>query len=305
MSDLLTHWAVFEDARRLAARDSEVCAEFSAALETETDIARLGALTRGGNRWAPALLARYRPAAAEPAAEPANVRRKLAFALGGIAHYAADVLMKPLMSRVAEADWHAAHAAMQRAGAGGPRAEVKVSIREVSAYYDCHVFRAVYGDGAEPPFAPERFLLAENKGEAARALESFARALFQRALLSCHTLAPPKDDAEPWLDRLFALLQPLYVSLDLYARVYAAPDPAKMALYEVETSFYRADDPAVRAARRAQHGEPLASADLDAALAEGANRGAYGQAVALALRRLREASAYWLGKTENPPDVRQ
>ncbi len=305
MSDLLTHWAVFEDMRRLAAHDAKVCSAFSTALEQETDIARLGALSRGGLRWIPALLARYRAATGVTPDDPVNARRKLAFALGGIAHYAADLLMKPLMSRVAQADWHAAHAALQREGAGGPRAQVKVSIREVSAYYDCHVFRAVYGDGVEPPFTPDRFLLAANTGDAAHALESFVRALFQRALLSCHTLAPPSDDVEPWLDRLFALLQPLYVSLELYARVYAAPDPAKMAVYEVETSFYRADDPAVRAARRAQRGERLAEADLEALLAENANRGAYGQAVALALRRLREGSAYWEGKTEIPPDVRQ
>ena len=305
MSDLLTHWAVFEDARRLAARDATITPAFQAALATETEIARLGALTRGGHRWIPELLQRYRPASDQPATRDGNVRRKLAFALGGIAHYAADLWMKPLISRVARADWSATDAAAQREGDGGRLAREKAAIREVSAYYDCHVFREVYRDGQEPPFTPDRALLLAHPGEAARALESFVRALFQRALLSCHTLSPPRENVEEWLDRLFALLQPLYISLDLYARVYANPDPDRVVAYEVETSFYRADDPIVRAARQIQRGESLPAAALDAALPEAANRSAYGRAVALALQRLREASAFWEGRTNQPPDVRQ
>lgn len=304
MSDLLTHWAIFEDARRLAAQDAAIHADFSRALDAETDIARLGALTRGGGQWVPALLARLRPnPAAVPIPNPDP--RKLAFALGGIAHYAADVRMKPLMSRVAKADWHRTHAALQRQGDAGDGAREKDSIREVSAYYDCHVFREVYRDGAEPPFVSGGALLGANTDPAGRALESFVRTLFQRALLSCHTLAPDRNDVEGWLDRLFDRLQPLYLSLDLYARVYANPDPAKMAVYEVETTFYRADDPVVRVARAAQRGQRLAGAEIEAALAPDANHGEYGRAVALALRRLREASAYWDRRTDNPPDVRQ
>ncbi len=305
MSDLLTHWAVFEDMRRLVQYDAGVCDDFKTALSKESEIARLGALTRDGQSWIPHILARYRPASGSSPQVAANGCRKLAFALGGIAHYAADVLMKPLISRVAQADWSVIDAAMQREGAVGLRGQTKTSIREVSAYYDCHVFRTVYSDGAEPPFTPERFLLADNRGKAGHMLEAFIRALFQRALLACHTLSPPADDVEGWLDRLFALLPPLYISLELYAQVYAEPDPAKLAAYEVETSFYRADDPAIQLARRAQHNmQPMAS-EIEAVIADGANCSAYGQAVALALRRLREASAYWEGKLEQPPDVRQ
>ncbi len=305
MSDLLTHWAVFEDMRRLAAQDAAVCGDFTQALEAESEIARLGALTRGGGKWVPALLARYRPGEAPVVPDSDTVRRKLAFALGGIAHYAADVRMKPLMSRVARADWNSTDAAQQRAATRSASAPEKVSIREVSAYYDCHVFREVYRDGAEPPFTPDGALLGANAGGAGRALESFVRALFQRALLSCHTLAPDTGDVDGWLDRLFVLLQPLYISLDLYARVYANPDPAKMAAYEVETTFYCADDPVVRAARAAQNGRRPAAGAIEAALAENANRGEYGRAVALALCRLRDASAYWERRTDELPKVQQ
>lgn len=305
MSDLLTHWAVFEDGRRLAAYDPGICAAFTNAMETETDIARLGALTRGGHRWIPAILSRYRPSGNAPHRDGSSVRRKLAFALGGIAHYAADVCIKPLMSRVAGAEWSATHAAMQREGVGEPDAREKAAIREVSAYYDCHVFRRVYADGAEPPFAREAHLLTEKQSEATRALEAFVRGLFQRALISCHTLGSPQDDIDGWLDRLFALIPPLYLSLDLYARVYTTPDPDKIVDYEVETSFYRAEDPVVCAARRAQRREPISEEQIATASAEGANRGAYGQAVALALRRWREASDYWEGRSQRLREFRQ
>ena len=78
-----------------------------------------------------------------------------------------------------------------------------------------------------------------------------------------------------------------------------------MAAYEVETTFYCADDPVVRAARAAQNGRRPAAGAIEAALAENANRGEYGRAVALALCRLRDASAYWERRTDELPKVQQ
>ncbi len=301
MSDLLTHWAVFEDCRRLSAQDPQIEPVFTQALQQECETARLGALSRGGNSWVPAVLTRQR----ETAAHGPPDLRKLAFALGGITHYAADVVMKPLMSRLAGADWSTTDGAMQKSRDGTPRTDGARSIREISAYYDCHVFREVYRDGAESPFDGAAFLLSANATEPGRALETFVRALFQRALLAWHTLSPAKADIDGWLDRLFAKLQPLYISLDLYARVYVTPDPAKLTAYEVATTFYRSDDPLIRLARRVQLESSAAPGELDAALTPAANASAYAAAVALGLVRLREASAFWQHRNPAPPDLRQ
>jgi hypothetical protein len=60
-------------------------------------------------------------------------------------------------------------------------------------------------------------------------------------------------------------------------RVAAAPDAAKLQRYRVETEFDIASDPATAAARAIQRGTQPSQAQIDAALAENANRGGYGQ----------------------------
>lgn len=147
---------------------------------------------------------------------------------------------------------------------------------------------------------------SDNPTRPGRALEAFARALFQRALLSSHTLAPDKQDLDGWMENLFARVPPLYIDIDLYVRVLEQPDPAKMEAYGVTTDFYRADDPVVRLARDVQHGRVMTdAARCAAAAAEGANHGGYGRALALALRRLQDASAYLTGACDTPPHVTQ
>jgi hypothetical protein len=295
MSDLLTHWAVFEDCRRLALLDDRVDADLAGTMEEERAFARLGALARGGAVFVPHVLASARAARRGGEEVP---RHKVAFALGGIAHYAADVMMKPLMSERAGSDWHETHSRMQRGEAPGAS-----PIREVSAYYDVHVFRKVYLAGAEEPFT--RFLLADNATDPGRALEEFVFSLFQRALLASHTLAPDRSDLDGWLDSLLARVQPLYVSVRTLARVFDDPDPAKTRAYGVEDAFYLESDPAIRVGRRAQRGDEVGAAELAAALAEDANSSAYARAVCRGLARLREASAFWRGESDAPPDLRQ
>ncbi len=297
MSDLLTHWAVYDDCRRLAAADHAVAPDFVRVMDTQREFARLGALARGGAQWVPAILTQARGRWNDTGGH-AHVERRVAFALGGIAHFAADVIMKPLMSELARAEWEAAHAAMQQ-----ERSEGAPSVREISAYYDTHVFRRVYLHGREEPFT--RFLTAGNATAPGQALEEFVRALFQRALLASHTLAPPKEDFDAWLDNLFARVQPLYLDIQMYTRVFEQPDPAKMACYAVTTRFYCDDDPIVMLAR-AVHGGAAATPDsLDSACEERANRGGYGQAVALSLRCLRHASRFWRGESATLPDLSQ
>ncbi len=46
MSDLLTHWAVFDDSRRLATHDARVEPLFNRLLTEKSDYARLGAMAR-------------------------------------------------------------------------------------------------------------------------------------------------------------------------------------------------------------------------------------------------------------------
>jgi hypothetical protein len=299
MSDLLTHWAIHDDCRRIVLADPRFEPDFASVLTTHNPTARLGAITRYGGKWVPRLLGSHRPDPGQTFDTAGRPGQRLAFALGGITHFSADYVMKPVMSRLAKADWNRTHHAMA-AGTAGSSA---VSIREISAYYDCHVFREVYLAGHEEPF--NRFLLLDHTAEPVRAVDQLIRSLFQRAILASHTFKPEPADADGWLDALLDHTQPLYLQIELYSRVYAAPDPAKLAAYEVESTFYRRDDRVLRLARSIQRREPTTPDAIDAATTPDANSSAYATAVALGVRTLGEAADYWRRRRPEPPDVSQ
>ncbi|MBW3623144.1 MAG: hypothetical protein KY468_07000 [Armatimonadetes bacterium] len=301
MSDLLTHWAVFDDSRRLAACDSMMEPLFNRLLE-ESDPARLGAITRYGSQWIPRIL---KSAAKDREASESDekAQQRIAFALGGILHFPADQIFKPLMSELTQADWDSTHHLMQGRQPGPGTVQDKVSIREISAYYDCHVFRKVYLAGHEEPFS--RFFVTENATEPGQELEAFVRALFQRALLSSHTLHPDMNDFDGWLDNVLSRIQPLYIDIGLYVRVFHQPDPQKMEAYRVETAFYRDEDPVIRLARAVQRGHRPGKEELDAAVDSPENRSGYATCLSMGVRLMREASAFWRGEVPEPPDVKQ
>lgn len=293
MSDMITHWAVFDEAMKLVRLDRRTDARLLAIVESQPDAARLGAITRFGSVWVPRILKDARSAGGT--LDDAG-KRRVAFAFGGIAHYPADEVLKPLMSRLARADWESAHHGMQLGDAGS------VSIREISAYYDCCVFREVYADGSAEPFSPAMFA---RMPAGAAGVEALVRTLFQRALLACHTFNPGQEDPVAAIDQLLAKIQPLYLDLDLYARVYADPDARKVESLGVYTHFYVRTDPTLALLRRVRAGERVSQDELEQATSRGVNAGGYAQAVAMAVRVLAQASDFWAGRRESPPDVKQ
>lgn len=303
MSDLLTHWAVFDDCRRLAKHDPNIAPLFVHLLNEEQDAARLGAITRGGHRWGPAILAETRDQWPGSDDDEVKLGRRVAFALGGITHFAADAILKPLMSERAEADWNTTHHVMQGGASGSEAQQDAETIRELSSYYDTHVFREVYLSGNEEPFT--RLFLDGNDTVPGQTLEAFARSLFQRALLSCHTLNPDPDDQVGWVDTLLGRIQPFYLDVDRWIQSFVNPDPEEVRRFGVETDFYRASDPAVELARSLQRGGQAVEGAVDGALRAGVNEGGYGRALELGMERLRSASAYWRRETDALPNLQQ
>lgn len=292
MSDMLTHWGVFDDCRRLAAGDPAIDPDFQHLMESERQYARLGAITRDGNRFMPSLLTVLRKRW-ETGRPETDTRRKLAFVLGCLTHQACDNAMKPLISQVAGADWSRAHLDIW---SDAPGASERYKIHnEISAYYDTHVFRKVYLSGHEEPFTTN--FLADTTGGAER-LEEFVRSLFQRALLASHTLKPDLSAPEEWLDHVFAFHQQLYVDVKTYVRVYTAPEPARLEKYRVSTEFYLDDDPVIRVARALQSDSEVPTDLQGQRYALGPNHSSYGRALALGIEYLRNGSAYWHGLTD-------
>lgn len=292
MSDLLTHWAVFEDCCRISHHDPDVDPVLVDVLEAERDYGRLGAITRGGNDIMPPLLLNARQRWSQPRPDE-NLPRKVAFVLGCLTHQACDSAMKPLISRVAGADWSTAHKAVWANLDGAEERFQKHN--EISAYYDTYVFREIYSSGQSEPF--NRYFLADVQEEPGASLEAFIRSLFQRALLSSHTLQPDVENAEAWLDKLFKLHQQLYVDVATYVRVFTKPDPDLMLRYRVETEFYSAEDEIIKLARAIHDGETPSRESLERAL-YGECASSYAQALKNGLKHLRSASSLWRGETD-------
>ncbi len=303
MADLLVHFGVFDDSRRIALRDELVAPWLSGLMDRQRQVARLGALTRGAHRWATRVLEQSRAGAggAEQVAAEQRPAGRLAFALGGITHYAADKITKPIMSRIAKMDWHQAHFMQQ---IGKDDAEKTRLQKYVSTYYDIEVLRRVYLGGKVEPF--NQYFMADHTEPEAKVLEDLIGGMFQRALLACHTLSPDEADVDQWLDNLLDGVQPLYIDIRRYVEVFTHPDPQLRKQLETD-EFYRPEDPAVQLAEQLRQGiqQPQSITDrITAAISPRANLGGYGQSLALALTRLRETSAYLAGQGELP-ELRQ
>lgn len=272
MSDLLTHWAVFDDARRLIAFVPDMERFLRETIEQEIDFARVGAITRGGHVFILPTLKRVRDARAAGEDYP-NAAAKLAYVLGCITHQPCDIHMNAMMKRLGS-----------------------LGKRDISAYYDIHVFRTVYLDGREAPFNEHMF--ASNETEPGAAAEAFIRSCFQRAVLSSHTVKPDLENFDAWLDRFVSAIQRLYVSVELYVSVYLKPDPEKVSRYRVETEFYDESDALIRTARRIQRGDGVTERDVAAAL-EAERRCEYATAVQESVANLVHASELWRGEIDS------
>ena len=151
-------------------------------------------------------------------------------------------------------------------------------------------------DGRADPFSEFFMAKLSPKG---KAFEEFIRALFQRSLLSVHTLNPTVDHMEDWLENLFRTVQPAFVGVDRWVRVFNEADPKKIEAYEVRTAFYRPDDPAIRAARALQRGEQVDAATRQAVFADGTHTCYYGHILQTGLEYTRKASQFWRGETSH------
>ena len=168
MSDLLTHWAVMDDSRRLMPFIDGVDPLFGETLQRHHLKARFGAISRTEGYWIPPTMRWIR--AKWNDRDPGEfLESKLAFCVAGLTHTACDAQMK--ISRIL---------ATERLESSDRYGDKDIP-RLVYAYQDAHVFQEVYKNGDEPPF--NRFMLAENRTRAGRRLERMAQALYQSAIL--------------------------------------------------------------------------------------------------------------------------
>lgn len=307
MSENVTHIAVCDDVARLAAVHPRIPEAMNDALRWHADLARLGAATRSADKWSAEIVEWARDHWDEAASSGAGagadgdelgakkdtghrVAQKLSYVLGALTHRAADRLFKPIFQYCR--------------GRYGEEAGIDCSI-----HCDVLVFREVYGagSGGDVPAVPgsglptarvnpyQRAVFQAPNSAQGQEMEALFRTLWQRALISMHTFSPDSKDMLGWLDRLLDAVQPFYIDLAHYQRVFEGGfETEKYQRYIYDTHCYDAADPLIQLARRVQQGEPATSADLERALAETTERSSrYARALQKGLGYLLSAADLW------------
>lgn len=266
MSEGITHSAIVDDCARLVLSGPGICPAFKTVLGEHLAIARLGGVTRHGDRHNPPLLERYREQWARPE-RPESVPMKLAFVLGWLSHRAADRQMKRIF-RTLDPDC--------------PRRPPT----DCSIYNDVEVLRQVYGDGGSDPWGLRALAGADrDRREIRLRAEALLASVWQRSLLRMHTFIPDDSDPDGWLDRVVERHQRLYVDLQRYAAALTDPDPERVRRFLVEPNFYNPADPLIALARSRQRGTAPPGTSLAMALEQAQNQSLYA-------RMLRRAYSY-------------
>lgn len=284
MSDMLSHWAIFEDCRKIAAFDAQFDEGLSKVIESQLEYARLGTVSRGGNRWMQPLMERARAVWDRDDAHPQQ-DRKLAFALGGLPHQAIDNVIKPYREVLVD----------RNDAEGTPVENIH---RWAYAYQDAFLFQKVFASGEAGDGYLNSLLLADNDGDAARAIEAFARTMVLRGLQGLHTLKPYEDDMDAWLDGIVEAIQPVTVDIQRLVEAQNRPDPAMLERFKLEEEFYSSADPVIALAEKVRGGGRPGQDEIDAALDVTVNKSVYGRALAVGIQYMREGTRFWRGETE-------
>ena len=272
MSESITHTAVVDDTIRLVRMErAPICAPFKTVLARHRDIARLGGITRHGDRHNPGLLEHYRSQWEAGAADKA-VGAKLAFVLGWLSHRAADRTAKPVFREL---------------DGSNPQSPTDCSI-----YHDVCVLQEVYA-GADKPDALGKHMLLDGTDANPGNSEALFHAYWRRMLVRMHTFIPDDTDPDRWLEHVIKMQQRLYVDLRRYAEAWKHPDPEKVDRFLTKPNFYNRHEPLLRLVRGIQCGDNVDDIDLADALATAANGSLYAYMLARAYRYCRAASDFF------------
>jgi hypothetical protein len=277
VSEQITHLAVADDARLVALASPRICDPIRQVLRDHHDRMRLGAVTRGSEKFAWPIVKALRDRRGAPQADDAE---KLAFCLGTMAHRAADRMMKPIF-KSQSAD-----------GACEPK--------DISVYHDVFLFDRIYGRGAREPYgedalSPEvRFPSAPGLDSAA--VEAYFRVLWQRALLSAHTFKPDYLDPEGWMEALFDRVQEFTVDVGRYHKALTEPDERIIRRAIMEVNFYDESNSVIALLGELRAGHAVGPKEFLERCAVGEWDSLYARAVSAAYGYLHVTSEYWLEK---------
>jgi hypothetical protein len=263
LSELITHIAIYEDCARLALLSPAVCAPFKMALERHWDIARLGCLTRGGDKY-PVQLLEYCRGRWPNRRDGDFVEEKLSFVLGWRCHNAADRHFKPIYRRV-QPEYYKEETTAD--------ADEK-NASDARIYHDLIVFREVYDSGKRKGFSPHMLMDSPDV-----AWESTMGAMMQRSLLGLQSFASKETNPAAWAKRADQKRQEYYIDIRRYARGIESPNTDWLRRFILEDNFYDRRDPLIRLARALHDGAAKAEIDLAGAVEGAQKQSQYAQAL--------------------------
>lgn len=287
MSEHITHTAVYDDCARLALHSKAICQPFKLCLTRHHEIARLGAITRSGDRFTVQVLRTARESWANRA-EGSLVEQKLAFLLGWRCHNAADRQFKPVYRKLDPSHY------------SGDR---QLGPSDVSIYHDVVLFNEVYGGGREFPFVPAALDYQIESHPAATAIsivsaEQLLEAMWRRSLLELQSFLDKPDDHRAWLTRFLARYEPFEVDIDRYAQSYYKANLDRLRRFIVDANFYRHSDPLIALVRSIQCEVADQTIDLEDALEAAATQSEYAQALRRGYGYLEAASEFFEHKID-------
>ena len=288
MSDHIAHLGICDDTFRLALLHPQIDATFKRLMFEQRDIAHMGSVTRGADKWSADIIFWAREQMQRGSQSTLNERdplaeSKLAFVLGALTHRAADRLTKPITRCWGEGD---------DSGEG--------HANESKIMQDIFVWKEVFGSGQGETAAPfSAKVLCVPQSEAEAKSEEVFRVLLRRALIAMHTIAPDGDNIQPWLSAFLKGLQTFPKSLHQYAQLAAEWDGEKVKKYLIDKNFYGRDDALIRLARDIQRGSTVRPESVIEALATtDKSHSRYARALAKAIEYLLAASQLFAGDIE-------
>jgi hypothetical protein len=286
MSEHITHVAVFEDLWRLLKDSDVICDAFKTCLGNHYDSGLLGSGTRGNDIFAVPILELYKDQW-QALADNDEVQTKIAYALGWLAHRAADRRLKLVFA--------------EHENDPNPL----FTNDGCRIYQDAMTFKMVYAGGnkncmsALEVLSPATFAYHMQSHAGAGLIdvektEPLFNRVWQVDMLTQHQFFEKQDDLEGWLDLFMDRFADLTEDLRKYEQAYNNPDPLLYQRYYVDDNYYNAADDIIRYVRLVQN-DLMPDMDLAQVVANAKTQSLYAQVLRQGYLFFKGASDFFTG----------
>ena len=284
MSEHITHIAVYEDLARIALSIPEICDAFKTCIQNQYDSGLLGGASRGNSDYAVPILEKYKDDW-DSAKSAREVQIKIAYAIGWLAHRAADTGFS-LAFEAAETDPNPLY-----------------TNDNCRVYQDAMTFRKVYGGGKKPSLSPKEIFSQATFDYNMRShpatgsidvaiTEPLLSRMWQADMIKKHLFLEQEDNFDLWVDTFVERYQAMTEDVRRYEEAYNNPDPELTRRYYDQDNYYDESDDIIRYVRAIQDAQEP-GLDLKKSVEKAKDQSLYAQVLRLGYSYLKGASDYF------------